>query len=134
LTHDSSPIPDSGATPGSDPRIITGSIPGEHVYRDVAGTVLEVDGCVSLQGSDGAVYPIIWPLGFQVQPDMKSVGGVHGTVAIGEKLTESRGFLIARDDFSELSDPAQLTGFDERNPDAETFLTLVNVEDFDTPE
>jgi hypothetical protein len=131
---DSPAVTDRGATAGSGPRIITGRIPGEYEHRDVAGTVATADGCVALELSEGAVYPIIWPLGFEVLPDGTSVGDANGTVALGEKLTESRGYLIAREEFEEFSDPAQLTSFDECSPDAETFLVLVNVEDFDTPE
>lgn len=81
----------------SDARIITGSIPGDHEYKNVAGTLVAVDGCVALELSDGAVYPLIWPLGYQYLPDETSVSSVHGTVALGEQLTESRGTsLIAR--------------------------------------
>ncbi|TFC54531.1 MULTISPECIES: hypothetical protein [unclassified Cryobacterium] len=127
-------VTDSGATTGSGPRIITGRIPGEYEHRDIAGTVATADGCVALELSGGVVYPIIWPLGFQLLPDQTSVGDANGTVYIGEKLTGSRGYLVAREEFEKFSDPAQLTGFDECSPDAETFLVLVNVKDFDTPE
>jgi hypothetical protein len=122
------------ATTIADPRIITGSIPGDYEYRDVAGTVAAVDGCVALEMSDGAVYPIIWPLGYRYLPDKASVGGGHGTVALGEELTASRGYLIDREEFDEFPDPARITGFDECGTEAQTFLVLVDVEDFDTPE
>ena len=127
-------VTDASPTTVSDARIITGSIPGEHEYRDVAGTVAAVDGCVALELSDGAVYPLIWPLGYQYLPDKASVSSVHGTVALGEKLTQSRGYLIDREEVDEFPDPARLTGFDECSANAQTFLVLVNVEDFDTPE
>jgi hypothetical protein len=127
-------VTDSGATTGNDPRIITGRIPGEFEHQPIVGTVATVDGCVALELSEGEVYPIIWPLGYQLLPDRASVGSANGTVALGEELTESRGYLIAREEFEELSDPAQLTGFDECSPSAQTFLVLVYVEDFDTPE
>ena len=118
----------------SDARIITGSIPGEYEYKDVAGTVTAVDGCVALELSDGAVYPVIWPLGYQYLADEASVSSVHGTVALGEKLTESRGYLIDREAIDEFPDPVRLAGFEECDSNAPTFLVLVNVEDFDTPE
>jgi len=123
-------------SPGIDPDtgIITGRIPGDHEHQDVVGTVAAVEGCIGLELSDGVVYPIIWPLGFQLQPANASIGDGNGTVVVGEKLTESRGYLIAREEFGSFSDPAQLTGFDECSPDAETFLVLVDVEDFDAPE
>ncbi|WP_133163795.1 hypothetical protein [Cryobacterium zongtaii] len=136
---DSATVTDASPSTVSDARIITGSIPGEYEYeyeyeyKDVAGTVA-ADGCVALELSDGAVYPIIWPLGYQYLPDKASVRSVHGTVALGEKLTESRGYLIDREVIDEFPDPARLTGFDECDSTAPTFLVLVNVEDFDTPE
>jgi len=131
---DSALVTDAGPTTVSDARIVTGSIPGEYEYRDVAGTVAAVNGCVALELSDGAVYPLIWPLGYQYLPDKASVGSVHGTVALGEKLTESRGYLIDREVIDEFPDAARLTGFDDCDSNAPTFLVLVNVEDFDTPE
>lgn len=134
IDSDSALITDASPTTVSDVRIITGSIPGEYEYRDMAGTVTSVDGCVALERSDGAVYPLIWPLGYQYLPENASVSSVHGSVAIGEKLTESRGYLVNREVIDELPDPARLTGFDECDSSAPTFLVLVNVEDFDTPE
>ncbi|TFC45995.1 MULTISPECIES: hypothetical protein [Cryobacterium] len=133
---DSATVTDANPTTVSGARIITGSIPGEYEYEyeDVAGTVTAVDGCVALELSDGAVYPIIWPLGYQYLPDEASVSSAHGTVALGEKLTESRGYLIDREVIDESPEPARLTGFDECDSNAPTFLVLVNVEDFDTPE
>jgi len=117
-----------------DTGIITGRIPGVYEHKDVVGTVAAVDGCIGLEVSAGVVYPIIWPPGFQLQPDTASIGDGNGTVVVGEKLTQSRGYLIAREEFGTFADPAQLAGFDECGPDAETFLVLVNVEDFDAPE
>jgi hypothetical protein len=118
----------------ADPRIITGRIPGSHPHEDFTGTLTAVEGCVSLDVSDGEVYPVIWPLGFEVQPDKTSIGDVNGTVAIGEELTQSRGYLIDAAEFGALTDRVVLTGLEECNPSSPRYLVLVQVEDFDTPE
>ena len=42
--RDSALVTDAGSTTVSDARIVTGSIPGEYEYTNVAGTVTAVDG------------------------------------------------------------------------------------------
>lgn len=122
------------ASPGGDSRIITARAPVGHQIEDIVGTVTAMDGCASLGLPGGAVHPVIWQLGFEVQPDGVSVGDNNGTVALDEELTQSRGYLIDAAELDEFDEPVDLTGFDQSSPDSTTFLVLTQVEDFDTPE
>lgn len=118
---------------GSIEEIITGRMPIDQEIQTVSGTLVDEDGCASLFLNDEEIYPIIWPLGFEIYEDGSAVGDVNGQVVLGQALS-GRGFYFEREAFDSLVDVPEIHGLDRCSPGADTLIVFTQVEDFDTAE